>query len=254
MADLRLDEEAYIEDMAAVTPGTLLISNKIEKCVQLLDNRKGRLLCEVELQDVPGRMCLTDRNTAAVCVGEDEIQMIQVKDKTLTLGRVVTVGKNILGITSSGNTLMVSYWKKPWLEKVSMDGLVLKQFDMKGNPQHFQYPDFMCTTPDGSVFISDHGTKIITQVDKSLKIHQMFTSPLLFDPWGITAVTEDQILVCSCHNHSIVLLQLSTNTISTLLGKDDEIHFPPSLAYCPDQKKLYVASFLSDKIKVYQIA
>jgi len=142
-------------DMAAVTPGTLLISIEGKKCVQLLDNRKEWLLCEVQLQDVPGRMCLTDGNTAAVCVGEDEIQMIHVKDKTLTLGRVVTVGKNILGITSSSNTLMVSYWRKPWLEKVSMDGTVLKQFDMKGNPQHFQYPDFMCSTPDGSVSVCE---------------------------------------------------------------------------------------------------
>jgi len=254
MADLRLDEEAYIADMAAVTPGTILISNGMKKCVQLLDNRKGRLLCEVQLQDEPGRMCLTDRNTAAVCVGEDEIQMIQVKDKTLIPGRALTVGKYVLGITSSRNTLVVSYRKKPWLEKVSMDGKVLKQFDMRQNSEHFKFPHYICTTPDGSVFISDQGTQMITQVDGSLNLLQTFTSSLLKWPDGITAVREDQILVCSYYNHSIVLLQPSTNTVSTLLGKEDEILNPYSLTYCPDEKKLFVASPSTEIINVYQIA
>ena len=255
MADLHLVEEVYIEDMAAVTPGTLLISNERMKCVQLLDSRKRQVLCEVQLQDKPGRMCLTDRNTAAVCVGEDKIQIIQVKDKKLTLGRVVTVGKNVLGITSSRNTLVVSYRKKPWLEKVSMDGKVLKQFDMRQNPEHFKFPDYICSTLDGSVFISDRDTKMITQVDASLNLLQTFTSPLLKYPRGIIAVMEDQILVCSYsrENHSILLLQPSTNTMTTLLGEEDEIERPHSLAYCPGEKKLFVA-LANGCIKVYQIA
>jgi len=67
-------------------------------------------------------------------------------------------------------------------------------------------------------------------------------------------VTEDQILVCSTENDSLVLLQPSTNTMSTLLGKVDGIEYPYSLAYCPDQKKVYVAPYLSTHtIKVYQI-
>jgi len=257
MADLCLDKKVYFEDMAAVTPGTLLISNGIKKRVQLLDRRKGRFLCKVQLQDAPGRMCLTDRNTAAVCVGLDKIQMIQVEDKTMTLCGVVTVGKYIRGITSSRNTLVVSYRKKPWLEKVSMGGKVLKQFDNEGNSQHFQCPDFLCSTPDGSVFISDLDREMITQVDTSLNILQTFTSPLLKWPKGITAVREDLILVCSYsrENDSIMLLQPSTNTMSTLLGRDDEIYLPNSLAYCPDEKKLFVKSGTSNKvIKVYQIA
>jgi len=254
MADLRFDKKKA--DMAAVAPGTLLISNGIKKRVQLLDNRKGRLLCEVQLRDQPGKMCLTDRNTAAVCVGVDKIQMIQVKDKKLISDIVVTVGKHVLGITSSRNTVVVSYWKKPWLEKMSKDGKVLKQFDIRQNPEHFKSPRYICSTPDGSVFISDRGTQMITQVDACLNILQTFTSPLLEYPHGITAVMEDQILVCnySSENHSIMLLQPSTNTMSTLLGKEDEIEYPYSLAYCPDEKKLFVASSYAEIIKVYQIA
>jgi len=221
-------------------------------CVQLVVNRKGKLLYEGGLDITPERMCLTDRNTVAMVVGEDEIQMIQVKDKTLTRETVVTVGKHVCGITSSGNDLVVSYKKKPWLEKVSMDGTVLNQFDIRGNPKHFVSPFFMCTTPGGSVFISDNGTNKITQVDASLNLLQTFTDPLLMKPYGITALTEDQILVCSRGNHSIVLLQPSTNTVTTLLGKEDEICSPYSLTHCANQRKLYVTSRWTDTIKIYQ--
>ena len=187
-------------------------------------------------------------------VGEADIQIIQVKDKTLILGKVVAVGKHTLGISSCSNTLVVSYGQKPWLEKVSMDGKVLKQFDKRGESQHFKNPTFMCTSPDGLIFISDSGTNTITKMDESLNILQTFTSPLLYDPYDITAVTEDQILVCSYRNNSILLLQPFTNTMSTLLRKDDGIMLPYSLAYCPDQKKVYIASCRTDTVKVYQIA
>jgi len=243
-----------IADTTVVTHDTLLVSIYSKKCVQLVDSRQGVVLSEVQLQEEPGRMCLTDRNTAAVSVGDEKIQMIQVEDNTLTLGKVLTVSEDICGITSCRNSLVVSYEEAPWLEVISMDGKVLKQFDNRGEPQLFEYPWFMCTTPDGLLLISDSDTNTITMVDESLNLPQTFTSPLLKEPRGITAVTEDQILVCSTENDSLVLLKPSTNTMSTLLGKVDGIEYPYSLAYCPDQMKVYVAPYLSTHtIKVYQI-
>jgi len=244
----------FIQDLAVVSPDLLLVSISSKQCVQLLDCLKGEVVSEVQLQSRPYRMCLTDRNTAAVNVGFSNIQMIRVKDKTLTKGRELTVSGTICGLTSSRNSLVVSYIRQPWLEVVSMDGKVLHQFDKSGKSQHFNDPRFMCTTPGGSVFISDNGTHTITKVDGQLNILQTFTSPLLQQPCSITAVTEDQILVCSYKNHSLVLLQPSTNTMSTLLGKDDGIELLHSLTYCPEQKKVYVAPYFTDTIKVYQVS
>jgi len=218
-----------------------------------MDSRNGRVLSQVQLQDRPGRMCLTDRTTAAVTKG-DKIQMIQIKDRSLTIGNKLTVRGNVYGITFSKNSLVVSYGKPPWLQVISMDGKVLQQLDQPGSSQHFMFPWFMCTTPDGSVLISDTNTNKITKVDASLNILQTFTSPLLQDPRGIISVTKDQILVCSNRNHRLLLLQPSTNTVTTLLEEDDGIYNPHSLAYCPGQKRLYIApSYLTDTIKVYKI-
>jgi len=244
----------YISDLAVVFPDMLLVSNCSNKCVQLLDCLKSEVLYEVQLKDWPYRICLTDRNTAAVKVGDQKIQMINVKDKTLTKGRQLTMSRTISGLTYSRNSLVVSYHSQPWLEMISMDGKVLHQFDKSGKFQQFKYPSFMCTTPSGSVFISDDGTDTITKVDAQLNLLRKFTSPLLQEPCGITAVTEDQVLVCSNKNNSIVLLQPSTNTMSTLVGKDEGIECPHSLTYCLDKKKVYVAPYCTDIIKVYQVS
>jgi len=244
-----------IRDLAAVSPDMLLVSNYSKQCVQLLDCLKGEVVSEVQLQATPWKICLTDRNTAAVQVGDRTIHMIKVKDKTLTKDRELSVSKDVYGLTSSQNSLVVAYQSRPWLAVISMDGKVLHQFGKSGKSQHFKCPAFMCTTPGGSVFISDYGTHTITKVDAQLNILQTFTSPLLQFPRGITAVTEDQILVSSYSKDSLVLLQQSTNTTSTLLGKDDGIKGPYSLTYCSDQNKAYVAaSFCTDTIKVYQMS
>jgi len=243
----------YISDLAVVSPDMLLLSNHTKQCVQLLDCLKWEVMSEVQLQHRPYRICLTDRNTAAVQVGGKKIQMIKVKDNTLTKARELTVSKDVYGLKSSRNSLVVAYRSQPWLAVISLNGKVLHQLDKSGKSQHFKDPSFMCTAPGGSMFISDRGTHTITKVDAQLTILQTFTSPLLQDPCGITAVTEDLILVCSNRNNSIVLLQPSTNTMSKLLGNDDEIAHPYSLTYCPDQKKVYVPSNFTNTIKVYQM-
>jgi len=244
--------ENYINDLAVVSPDMLLMSLHTKQCVQLLDCLTGEVVSEVKLQGIPYRMCLSDRNTAAVQVEDKKIQMIKVKGKTLTKGRELNVSETISGLTSSRNSLVVSYRCQPWLEVISMDGKVLHQFDKSGKSQHFMCPDFMCTTPGGSVFIADYGTYTITKVDAQLNLLQTFTSLLFHASRGFTAVTEDQILVCSYWTHSIQLLQPTTNTKSTLLWKDDGFELPWSLTYCPDQKIVYVAPHGTNTIKVYQ--
>jgi len=246
-------KEGYIEDMTVVSPGTLLVSNSTKKCVQLVDSKNGEVLTEVQVHDIPHKICLTDRHTAAVSIMDKKtIQLIQVR-RIMTRDRVLTTSEDILGISSTYNSLVVSYSKPPWLEVISTKGKILHQFQKTGETKHFQYPAHLCVLPGETILISDSGTNTITKVDESLNILQTFTSPLLHGPWGITAVTEDKILVCCYRNDSILLLQPSTNTMTTLLGKDDVIKYPDSLAYCPDQKKLYFATRFYATIKVYQI-
>jgi len=178
--------------------------------------------------------------------------MIKIKGNTLVKDKVLKVSHLVYGITTSGDNLAVTYNKQLWLEVISTDGKVLQQFHSTGETQHFKSPLFITTSPDGTLWVSDCGNNTITKMDAGLTILQTFTSPLLEEPCGITAVTEDQILVCSLGNNSLLLLQPSTNTMSTLLGKDDGIEKPLSLTYCPQERKIFVAPYPTDSIKVFK--
>jgi len=245
--------ECIITDLAVVSQDTLLVCNEDEYKVDLVSSQTGKVLSQLQLQGEPWRMCLVGRDRAAVTLGwAQKVLLIKIKGNTLVKDKVLNVSDDVRGITTSGDNLVVTYNKQPWLEVITTDGKVLHQFHSTGKTQHFKYPDFITTSPDGTLWVSDKGNNTITKMDASLTILQMFTSPLLHWPCGITAVTEDEILVCSEGNNSLVLLQPSTNTMSTLLGKDDRVAYPYSLTYCPQERKLFVTPFESDSIQVFK--
>jgi len=241
-----------IFDLAVVSQHTLLVSNYSDRKVELVSRQTGKVLSQLKLVGGPWSVCLVGRYRAAVAVpGVQKVQLIKIKGKTLAKDKVLNVSCHVRGITTSGDNLVVIYEKQPWLEVITTDGKVLQQFHSTGKTQHFKAPDFITTSPDGTLWVSDYNNTI-TKMDAGLTILQTFPSPLLENPCGITAVTEDQILVCSHGNNSLVLLQPSTNTMSTLLGKDDGIEALYSLTYCPQERKIFVAPVVTDSIKVFK--
>ena len=245
--------ECIITDLAVVSQDTLLVCNEDEYKVDLVSSQTGKVLSQLQLQGEPWRMCLVGRDRAAVTLGwAQKVLLIKIKGNTLVKDKVLKGSDAVWVITTSGDNLVVTYNKQPWLDVITTDGKVLQQFHSTGKTQHFKSPDFITTSPDGTLWVSDCNNNTITKMDASLNILQTFTSPLLEGPRGITAVTEDEILVCSSSNDSLVLLQPSTNTMSTLLGKDDGIEEPYCLTYCQQERKIFVASDYTDSIKVFQ--
>jgi len=246
-------EECYINDLAVVSQDSLLVCIGYELKVELVSRQMGKVLSQLDLEGEPWRVCLVGSSRAAVTLGRTQkVQLIKIKGNTLVKDKVLDMSHSVWGITTSGDNLVVTYMEQPWLEVITTDGKVLHQFHSTGETQHFKSPYFITTSPDGTLWVSDHGNNTITKLDASLTILQTFTSPLLQWPHGITAVTEDEILVCSKRNNSLVLLQPSTNTMSTLLGKDDGIESPHSLIYFPQERKIFVAPSYTDSINVFK--
>jgi len=246
-------KKCVIDDLAVVSQDTLLVCNESDRQVELVSSQTGKVLSQLDLESWPCGVCLVGRDRAAVTLpGVQKVHLIKIKGNTLAKDKVLKVNGDVYGITTSGDNLVVTYNKQPWLEVITTDGKVLHQFHSTGETQHFKLPILITTSPDGTLWVSDCNNNTITKMDARLTILQTFTSPLLQTPLGITAVTEDEILVCSFYNRSLVLLQPSTNTMSTLLGKDDRIEKPNSLTYCPQKREIFVASDYTDSIKVFQ--
>jgi len=210
-----------------------------------VSSKTGKVLSQLELEGEPRRVCLVGRDMAAVSIGWLQmVQLVKIKGNKLAKDKVLKVSDDVYGIANSNNNLVVTYihTRQPWLEVISMDGQVLNRFNNTGKSHVFQKPLFMTSSPDGNIWIADSENNTITKLDADLNILQTFASPLLKGPSGITALTEDQILVCSSRTDSLVLLKPSTNTVSTLLGKDNGIEEPHCLTYCPQEKKIFVAT------------
>jgi len=247
-------EKCEIYDLSIVSQDTLLVckGSFLQWKVELVSSQTGKVLSQLELKGQPWRVNLVGRNKAAVTLSGQMVYLIKIKRNTLVEDKVLKASGEVFGITKSGDNLVVTYREQPLLEMISMTGKVLRRFHSTEKSQHFELPDFITTSPDGTLWISDCGNNTITKMDAGLNILQTFTSQLLADPCGISAVTEDQVLVCSAGNNSLVLLQPSTNTMSTLLGKDDGMEHSFSLTYCPQKRTLFVASYWADSIKVFR--
>jgi len=246
-------KESVINDIAVVSPDTLLLSNGTEKNVQLIDTRSGRVLSVVSLQSEPQGLCLTRSDQAAVAVGAN-IQMLNIQGHVLTKSTLLELQYSMFGIKKLGDTSFVlSYNVSPWLEVVTTDGKASHQFDKEGTSQHFKWPDFLTTSVENLIYVSDRGTDKITKLDSALLLLQTFSSSQLDSLRGIISISPDQLLVCNWNNHRIVLRNTRTGKSSTLLGYQDGIVCPWSLIYCPEQKKLYVAQYATDKINVFRL-
>jgi len=254
LPDLKVfTEPCVIRDIVMVSPDSLLLCNRTKESIQHVDSRTGSTLSEVSPSNYPWGICMVGRELAAVA-GSNKVQLVHVRGGRLTPGTVLGVKAPCLGVAGSGDNVVVSYNSPPWLEVMSTDGRVLHQYQDPGAAPTFEWPYFLTTSNDGFIYVTDFNLDTITKLDSSLKVLQTFSDPQLEVPQGITSVGDGQLLVCSWYNNSIVHVDVNSGKMTTILGKADGIVSPRSLAYCPQQHKLFVCTDnKTDSIQVYQI-
>jgi len=137
---------------------------------------------------------------------------------------------------------------------LSMSGSLAVRIDnTTAGREVFTYPTYLTTSTDQqSIYVSDRDAHMITRLDNRLQILQTFTHILLRYPMGITAMSDDEILVADHDSNAIVSLQSSKGTCEKLLGQEDGIVDPLDIAYSPTQKTLYVATLCGANVQVYK--
>jgi len=243
-----------IKDIALVSPDSFLVSNGTKKTIQLVNSRTGSTLSEVSTPHCPYRICLMGGERAAVSMSGNQVQLVHVRGGRLTLGTVLDVKADCWGVTHSGDNIVVAYDSPPWLEVMTTDGRVLRQCKESGAAQTFKRPYFLTTSSDGFIYVADNGVSAIIKLDSSLHVLQTFSDPQLGRPFGLISVNSDTLLACNFNNDSIVHVNVNSGKVTTILGREDGIVMLNSLAYCPQQRKLFVCtSTQTDSIQVYQI-
>jgi len=247
-------EPCAIRDIVMVSPDSLLLSNWTKDSIQLVDSRTGSTLSEVSTPYGPVGICMVGRELVAVTSGcSNQLQLVHVRGGRLTPGTVLDVKAACWGVAGSDDNVVVLYFSPPWLEVMNTDGRVLHQYQDPGAAPTFERPYFLTTSSDGFIYVADFSLNTITKLDSSFKVLQTFSDPQLRGPYGITSVGDGKLLVCSWSTDSIVHVNVNSGKMTTILGKADGIVKPMPLAYCPQQRKLFVCTYdKTDSIQVYQ--
>ncbi|XP_052782126.1 uncharacterized protein LOC128218489 [Mya arenaria] len=241
---------------AALLPGNrLLLVDCANYSLKLVDTENNQLVSKVKLTDEPWDLCLLPGDRAAVTLrGKKKIQFLSTQGN-VTLQDVVKIDGQCFGIDFCDGKLIVSF---PWeIVLMDMKGKVKKSVgtDSSGKPL-FMFPEYLTVTRKGhtppAIYVSDRGTNTITKLSISLDVLETYTDSILQSPRGLAVVGDNQLLVC--YSNNILLLDTLTGKITQLLGKEEGIQWPNSVAYCQKQKMVFIAccSGLNNSVKVFK--
>jgi len=254
--DLQEDKmECYMYDIFVVSPTEMLVCDIDQQKVKLVNSTAGGVVASVSVPGGPRRICRLSDGIAAVSLATKKVQFIKLERDSLTLDGVLNVNRDILGITSLETCLVTSSFDPPCVEMISVGGKVMYTLDnQKVGLELFKRPNFLTSSRDSCIYVTDCGTKTVTKLDNKLNMMRTYTDPSLHGILDIESISRDQLLVCSADNHNIVLLNTRTANTTILLGEQDGLKVPYALTYCHTQRKLFIAP--CDKtthIQVYKL-
>jgi len=241
-------------DIAVVSPTEILVCDYCSKTVSMVDNTLGLIVAKVSVPGSPRRICVLSKGISAVTLEGKKVQFLKVGRWSLTLDSVLEFDKEVFGIASLNNNLILSFSNPSRIAMMTLEGKLICTIDNeKAGGEVFHNRVYLTNSKDGHIFASDCDGNTVTKLDNRLVVMRTYTDPNLQSPRGIISIGRDQLLVCCCDN-SVVLLNTRTGNTTVLLGEHDGLTCPYALTYCHTQKKLFVTSgVLSKKIQAYKI-
>ncbi|XP_052782176.1 uncharacterized protein LOC128218530 [Mya arenaria] len=254
--------ECFLTSMALLSRGRLLLADHFNWSVKLVDTTPNKIVSQVELPGHPWDLCLLPVDRAAVTL--PKVKMIQFVSTqgNATLLDLVKVDGECHGIDFCDDNLIVSFVNPGKVVLMDMKGKVKKSVDKdsSGKPL-FQELLYLTVTRDSQtppvIYVSDLHTHTITKLNISLEVLQSYRDPILRSPRGLTAVGDNQLLVCGRDSYNILLLDTLTGKITQLLGKEEGIERPLSVAYCSLRKMMFVTCMhynIRNFVKVFKVA
>ncbi|XP_052788018.1 E3 ubiquitin-protein ligase TRIM33-like isoform X2 [Mya arenaria] len=236
--------DCYLTSVALLTGDRLILADCDNYSLKLVDTDNNKLVSQVKLPAFPMDLCLLPGDRAAVTLPmEEKIQFVSTQGN-FSLQDVVKVDGYCHGIDFCDNNLIVSFTNPGKVVLMDMKGKVKKSVDKDSSQKLlFHSPWNLTVTRDSrtsAIYISDWYTNSFTKLSISLEVLQSFQDPNLVSLHGLTAIGDNQLLVCGRDSDNILLLDTLTGNVTQLLGKEEGIEGPLSVAYCPRKKMMFV--------------
>jgi len=232
----------HLTSMALLTSDRLVVGDRNNQSVKLLDVVQGKVLHQLEMDSMPCRVCSLPGPRAAVTLPAEKRIIILDCGNQMSIVNTITVHVRCKEVAYSNDHLIVLDTHPSKIRILTMNGGVVKQRDLElSKTYQYNYLSVIAEDNVTSIYVSDFINSRILRLNENLQVQQIYPHPDRAGPWGLLAVGENQLLVIDINNR---LWQLdSTMGRWTLLNQAEWFLEAYSMAFCHERNNLYWDAF-----------
>ncbi|XP_052771584.1 uncharacterized protein LOC128211170 [Mya arenaria] len=247
-------DTCYISGLALLSPGLFILTDFGNECVKLMNVNSRTVSSRLKLPGTPWDVCVLPGDQAAVTLSDNSIiHLLSTKGGQLSCGKKIKISSWCRGIGYYNNRFYVSYVSNPRIEVMTLDGHIISTFQTEDRRQLFQKPTYLtvsASTPP-TMYVSDFHAQAVLQLSLDGKVLKKYRDKKLNYPESVVEVEPGQLLVCGGSGHNVVLLTESDGKMAEILGQNDELAYPYSVAFCPYTRTIVVGMLRTDSLKVF---
>lgn len=239
--------------------GSLLLVDRKNTSLKIFSSNR-KLLSSLPLPGVPLDFTIIDDTTAAVCLSDGKLRILDISNPALpSIQNSVPLKYAVLVVTACDKDLVVVCWSKPKKVKmIGLDGNKLWSTLVNDQGQSlFGNPDSVATTTiknKSSVIVSDNEKNTLTILDgndgKLIRIINLHRK----GPQGLTTDDDGNIYVCYSRIREISVWSPDLTQSSILLSGSDLQKCPQNILYTSVIDELIVSYFSSNTIDCFGLA
>ena len=225
--------------MILLNPNVLILTDKGNKSVKLIDTSSQMVIDHLSLDSRPGDITkVTSAEFAVTFPNGHAVGFFTMKSNRIIRKYTIGVDGECHAISCYIDKLVVLFYNPPKLQILDLLGNV--QTTVKGenilSPQNV-------TSNSRSIFVSDWGLKSVTILNWQGEVISTYDSMGL--PSGLAVSGDGTFFVCDSERNAIEEIAEDGSSGKVLLKG---VKTPSIVCWCADTKKLYYSSFtLSDK-------
>ncbi|XP_060556934.1 uncharacterized protein LOC132717477 [Ruditapes philippinarum] len=226
-------KRCWITGMIVLTPNTLVITDKYNMTVKLINTCSRYVTDRLQLDCGPYDITsVTSTELGATLPSSHKIQFIAISSNKLKQQHTIKVDGNCWGISCYQDKLVVSFCDPAKLQILDMDGIVLETFE----DQNFRNPLYV-EAISSSIFISDTNKKRVTRINWYGQVIGSYGD--MNEPRGILLSDDGTVFVCD-REKQVVKEILGDCSAGKVIMKD--ISSLQAVCWCSTTMKLYYSS------------
>ncbi|WAR30457.1 hypothetical protein MAR_032999 [Mya arenaria] len=256
------DEQGSITGMTVVEDRLLVAVDDDYNCLRCFDLSTSTQISRYDKQ-VNGPYDITTLPGSRVAVTfpyDGEIHFFEVKSQSgeFLFIKKINVDSRCIGIVYSDDKLIVSYMgyipnKVQILDmEANVQQLLQTNYYDKSVPSN---PQYVAVSPDhNTIYVSDQETNTVAALTRDGHVLGVLQDEdNLMSPCGLTVDAQGCVYVCNYRSDTVCLVSPETGSVTRLVGKENGICNPQSVAVCDKTRCLYVGMPFSSTIKVFKI-